>query len=58
MFAVVYVMGIFMEPTFITTMLQICVGGVIYIGSLLITKDEFLWERLDKILKALKIKKA
>ena len=57
MFAVVYVMGIFMEPTFITTMLQICVGGVIYIGSLLITKDEFLWERLDKILKVLKIKK-
>ena len=57
MFIVVYVMGIFMKPTIVTTMIQICVGGIIYIGSLLIMKDEFLCERLDKILKALKIKK-
>lgn len=57
MFVVVYVMGIFMQDTIITTMLQICVGGIIYIGGLLIMKDQFLWERLDKILKALKIKK-
>ena len=57
MSAIVYVMGIFMKPTIITTMLQICIGGIIYIGSLLIMKDEFLWERLNKILKVLKIKK-
>lgn len=57
MFLTVYVMGIFMEPTIITTILQICVGGIIYIGSLLIMKDKFLCERLDKILRTLKIKK-
>lgn len=57
MFIVVYVMGIFMQSTFITTIIQICVGGIIYIGSLLIMKDEFLLERLDKILKALRIRK-
>ena len=57
MFVAVYVIGLFMKNTIITTMLQICVGGIIYIGGLLIMKDQFLWERLDKILKALKIKK-
>ena len=57
MFLTVYVMGIFMETTIITTILQICVGGIIYIGSLLIMKDKFLCERLDKILRTLKIKK-
>lgn len=57
MFIVVYVMGMFMEPTFITTMLQICVGGIIYVGMLLIMKDEFLCERLDKILQIFKLKK-
>ena len=56
MFAVVYIMGVFMEPTFITTILQICVGGVIYIGMLLILKDEFLYERLEKILQIFKLK--
>ena len=49
MFILTFVIGLFMRATIFTTIIQIIIGGSIYIVSLFIMKDEFLFKELEKI---------
>lgn len=49
MFIFTFVLGEFMNPTIITTFVQICVGGLIYIILLILMKEKMLYQFLGKI---------
>ena len=50
MFIPVYIMGLVMSPTIITSFIQVAVGGSIYGLYLLIIKDKFTLDIIDNIL--------
>lgn len=49
MFGVVFIIGVFMKPTIIATMIQIIVGIIIYGIMLIVLKDKLLYSMLDKV---------
>lgn len=49
MFIVVYILGLYLPATFISTVFQCCIGIVIYILVLFVTKDQFLIGLLSRI---------
>lgn len=51
MFVVIYVMGLKMKPTIVTTFIQIIVGVTLYGIILIITKDEYASKIFNKVLK-------
>ena len=55
MFVIVYIVGIFMDSTILTTFIQILVGGIIYVFILFILKDGLLNQLINIIKKKLKV---
>lgn len=49
MFIITFMVGINMKPTIITTLSQIIIGIITYMGMLIILKDKFLYKILVKI---------
>lgn len=49
MFLITFTIGIYMRPTIVTTIIQVIVGVIIYGMSLIILKDKFLYEIINKI---------
>lgn len=54
MFIPVYFLGQVLSPNFLTTVIQVIVGGCIYGGLLLITKNELVFEMLNLFIKKLR----
>lgn len=54
MFVVVNVVKANMQPTIINTVLLVLLGGIVYLGVLLLLKDSFLMDVLDKVLNRIK----
>lgn len=54
MFIPIFIMGYKMKPTIKTTIIQIIIGIIIYFASLIILKEKYIYQFLDKIRKKLK----
>lgn len=54
MFVVTYLVGINMDASIMTTIIQIIVGGLVYLIILIIMKDKFVFEMLNKVKKILR----
>ena len=50
MFIVVWMFGKYSSPSVMTTLIQMCIGVVIYVGFLLITKDNFFFMIFNNII--------
>lgn len=48
---IVYMVGLHMNPTYIITIIQIVVGGIVYVGILILIKDPVLLQGAHKIKK-------
>lgn len=55
MFVIVYIIGIFMDSTIVTTSIQILSGGIIYVSLLFILKDGLLNQFINIIKEKLKV---
>lgn len=55
MIMVLFLAGKIFEPSILHTILLIIVGALVYFGSLLIMKDEFLHSNIEKVLHKVKI---
>lgn len=51
MFIITYTIGNYLSPTIYTTIIQVIIGIIIYSTLLLITKDKFIFNYLDKFKK-------
>lgn len=57
MFIIIWILQSYLNPGIISTIIEVGVGGIVYIGILLITKDEFLYNyMIKKILKRKEVK--
>lgn len=50
MFIVVWMFGKYSDPSVMTTLIQMCIGVLIYVGFLLITKDNFFFMIFNNII--------
>lgn len=54
MFVVINVVKANMQPTIMNTVVIVSVGGIVYLGILLLLKDSFLLDGLEKVLNRIK----